>query len=391
MVYNINKLNYPDKITHPACILLSNDKTKLYIINSNNTIIIIDTNTLKIINTIVDSKFNIITNIVLSPINNIAYIVNYGNNNILIFDTNSDEIIGIVQDPANTIYFPLNIVFTSDGTNAYVINESKVISIIDTSSDSVINTFSSQGQPYNISVSPKNNTSYIVNTKLSRINILTNALMIKKNAFEVTDYIINSDESILNPLNCIFSPYNDIAYVLNTVNKDIIIINTITNTIIGSINNLDDFAQHILFGSEQSLIYIITINSILIFDISSNNIIETINIGSSNSYGLYNFVLSESNRIYMINKAENIIYYIDIINIKSSITTSVSPKTTFVSPVTTSISPKTTFVSPVTTSISPKTTSNTSKASNLIYYIIAVIILILIVLSVYMIFLRVKL
>ena len=151
----------------------------------------------------------------------VAYVVNSGSNNVSVIDTGSNTVTATIP-VGNT---PIGVVFSPDGTRAYVTNfadsPSGTVSVIDTGANAVIATIAVGGSPVFPAITPDGKNLYVtdfngaVRVVSTVSNTLTATITVPAGASPV-----------------VITPDGTRAYVLTF--GAVSVINTATNTVVGS-------------------------------------------------------------------------------------------------------------------------------------------------------------
>src|SRR5438094_444601 len=99
----------------------------------------------------------------------VAYIPNSGSNNVSVIDTSSNTVIDTVA-VGNS---PHSVALKADGTRAYVANESSNnVSVIDTSINSVIATVAVNESPSGVVLNPDGTRAYVANNVSNNVSVI---------------------------------------------------------------------------------------------------------------------------------------------------------------------------------------------------------------------------
>ncbi|MEM0200911.1 MAG: hypothetical protein QXD23_00720 [Candidatus Micrarchaeaceae archaeon] len=244
------------------------------------------------------SPFDNPETIKLSPNGKYFYVSNFyggssNNGNILIINTSTNQVVNSIS--SSSFYYPSGISFIQNGKYAYIPNYEGLsfgnnlgnVLIINTSTNQVINSISSSdfAYPDDISSSPTGGYSYLLNSYGGSSNN-GNILIINTS----TNQIIGGISSNLfdYPIDVSFSPDGKFAYVLNNKgsnNGNILIINTSTNQIKGSFLNNITFTNPTAMQVNGNYIYIMDDQKLIIANLTSKKLMY--NLSLTNNYQIY--------------------------------------------------------------------------------------------------------
>ena len=218
-------------------VAISPSGTYAYLVNTYaQNVLIINTATNAVISSIT-SGLSDPQDAAFSPSGTYAYVTNTGSNNVLIINTGSNTVINSITSGFDS---PKGVAFSPSGTYAYVTNyNSNNTVIINTATNTVISSITSGlGGSRGVAFSPSGTYAYITNDRGT--SSTSNVVIVNTATNSVTGAIspILPDDSAKGVA---FSPYGNFAYLSNC-NTDcfssgpdnVVIINTATNSIIGS-------------------------------------------------------------------------------------------------------------------------------------------------------------
>ena len=98
--------------------------------------------------------------IAASPDYTNVYVMQYRNTNLVIIDTETNE---LYEDNIQIGATSVNVIFNKKGTNAYIANEYGYVTVIDVSTNSILEdkTINSEGYNSDIALSPDDNRLYV--------------------------------------------------------------------------------------------------------------------------------------------------------------------------------------------------------------------------------------
>jgi len=109
-----------------------------------------------------------------------AYIPNLNDNTVTVIDTGTNTIVATIEDGIGER--PLSVAITPDGTKVYVTNNDTpgTVSVIQASTNTVIDTISVGSGPSGITITPDGNFAYVTNSNsfnISKINLATDTVV----------------------------------------------------------------------------------------------------------------------------------------------------------------------------------------------------------------------
>jgi uncharacterized repeat protein (TIGR01451 family) len=226
-----------------------------------------------------------------------AYVANYGSNNVSIIDLSTNTVVETVAVGTN----PIDVAITPDGNYAYVTNfNSDTISVIDTSNNSVVDTivFDQFTRPNGIAITPDGNYAYVVNSGINNVAVID----LSTNTAVDNITVGNFPEEIA------ITPDGAYAYVTNAISgtTSVSVIEISSNNVVDTISfEIDGFSRtprSIVFTPDGNFAYVAVsvayIDSVYVIDTSSNTIIDTIRVGD-NSWAIT--ISPDGNFVYVTN------------------------------------------------------------------------------------------
>lgn len=224
-------------INNPLQVMFNPDGTRAYVVSDFvNSVFIIDPTINKIIGEINDSSFpfSAPSNIDITPDGLKAYVANQGSSQVSIIDLTTSTVVGNVNFGAFPFNLPIRVTIDSLGAKAYVTNlNGDNVSVIDVATDTVTqyvtNTIATPfSHPFRV--------RFIDNTKA----YITNLSGASAQAVSIVDYATDTVTGYVNPgafpfinaQNIAISPFTPRAFIENSFNDKISIIDTTTDTAI---------------------------------------------------------------------------------------------------------------------------------------------------------------
>jgi YVTN family beta-propeller protein len=156
----------------PAGVAVSADGSRLYVTNfASNNVSVIDTATTTVIRTI--AVGNNPVGIAVSPDGTRVYVANYASNTVSVLNpTAATPLVASVTGVAG----PVGLTAGPDGTLVYVANSNDTVSVINTSTNTVVRTITTDSQPeaqlQSIAVSPDGTQVYVSDLADRTVRIL---------------------------------------------------------------------------------------------------------------------------------------------------------------------------------------------------------------------------
>jgi YVTN family beta-propeller protein len=223
------------------------------------------------------------------------------------FIDNTSKIVSFLPFNKNIYYH--DIAFNPENGNMYVTNRgSGTVSIIDKSTNEILETISVGGLPSRIAFNPENGNMYVTNQGSGTVSIINSST----NRIVENISIGNQYNSL--PTGIAFNPENGNMYVTNQGSGTVSIINSSTNRIVENIS-VGGLPSRIAFNPENGNMYIADWNSstVKVIDSQTHNLSEiridtgipyTISYNPTNSY-IYVTALGHYNRFHVINSLTN--------------------------------------------------------------------------------------
>jgi YVTN family beta-propeller protein len=279
----------------------------------------------------------------------VAYVTNAGSEipygqSVSVIDTER----GIVMSTIQVGLRPVAVVFTPDGTQAYVANQAdETVSVIDTATDQVVSTISVNSDPAIIVFTPDGAQAYVVNGNSSTVFVINRgtgqviAIPVGEfsNDIAITPdgtkaYVTNGD---VNTVSVIDTAVNQVittisvgklpakvsitldgtkAYVANQADNTVSVIDTDNNQVIANIS-VGIAPTDIAMNPNGTQAYVVNSgignldSSISIIDTITNQMIYEITFGYASPFKIT--ISSDSTKAYAISSVANgYFYYIDL-------------------------------------------------------------------------------
>ena len=223
---------------------------------------------------------------------NFIYSANNINNTISVIDGSNNSVVSTLTAGVS----PWDVAVNPNTNMIYVANAgSSNVSVIDGSTQSVVATVPVGPDPISVAVNPVTNLIYTANhydDTVSVINGLTNAV--------VNTIAIDSNNWCL--WDVAVDPITNCIYVANFWGATVAVINGSTNTVVDTLDLQAD-PRDIVVNPVTNLIYVANMDgTVWVFDGSNNRLVTTVDVGTSQqSWGIFVDVNPLTNRIYVTN------------------------------------------------------------------------------------------
>jgi|GEM_PF-1210729 len=274
--------------TNPYGVSITPDGSKVYVTNRLST-------TVSVINTLTNNVIATIPvgynpdGIIVTPDGSKVYVANLGSDEVSVINTATDAVITtipifMVGNPGG----PERICVTPDGSKVYVTTNGSYygyVTVINTATNTVLNTIQVGTDPISASVTPDGTKVYVANkgdNSVSVINTATNAVL---TTFPVVD----------EPSSLCVTPDGSKIYIASN-SQTVGVFNTATNTLISTIPLLGTLPNGISVTPDGSKVYVTGSyyayyggNYINVINTATNTVIDTIPVGL-NSIAVGNFI-----------------------------------------------------------------------------------------------------
>ncbi len=239
--------------------------------------------------------FNLPGSIAITPDGSKAYVCNTGNNTVTAIDVATDTVVGCVDVPgaysACGFNRPQAIAITTDGSKAYVCNpDSNTVSVIDVATNTVIDcvdvpeAYSACGfnNPVAIAITPYGTEAYVCNINGYSVSVIEVAS--DKAIGCVHAPGVYSACEIYEPQTVAITPNGKKAYVCNWANNSVSVINVASDTVVGCVDVPGAYSPYCGFNAPQAIA--ITPNGEKAYVCNTgNNSVSVINVASDTVVG----------------------------------------------------------------------------------------------------------
>ncbi len=275
-----------------------------YVANTNK-VSVIDTSTNTIVTNIpVLSPGDITKDIALTPDGAFAYVTNLSDT-VAVIDTCTNTVV----DTISVGDFPAGIAITPDGDFAYVANSglatspSGSISVIDTSTNTVVTTIPVGPDPIGIAITSDGNFAYVTIAKADKVSVIDTATNTITANITVGDF----------PQGIAITPDGNFAYVANqgqsAAANTVSVINTNTNTVAATIT-VGTAPTNVAITPDGQFAYITNTGNetVSVIDTDTNSVIQNIPVGACP----FDIALtSDGNFAYVTNACDDSVSVID--------------------------------------------------------------------------------
>jgi len=227
------------------------------------------------------------------------YVTNYGSGTVSVINTSTNTVVNTITVGTR----PYGVAITPNGLYAYVANVgSGTVSVINTSTNTVVDTITVGGSPLGVAITPNGLYAYVTHGggTVSVINTATNT-------------VVNTISVGSSPWAVAITPNGLYAYVANAASNTISVIDTSTNTVVDTISvGSNSFDIKITPDGKYAYLPYYGGNSVLVVDTATNTVVDTITVGTQpyniaiTPNGLYAYVTNlGSSNVSVINTATN--------------------------------------------------------------------------------------
>jgi YVTN family beta-propeller protein len=212
------------------------------------------------------------TRVAISPNGEYAYVTDWG------FGISAVSEVSVINISMNKVIanisagsMPISVAITPNGQYAYVaVTSDKIVSVIDTSTNTVTATIPLSEEPYGaIAITPNGQYAYVADgNQVSVINIPTNTII--------------ANISTGSPMGIAITPNGQYTYVTNPNNDRISVINTSTNTVMATITAIGNWPKDIAITPNGEYAYVTNQknNTVSVISTSTNTVIANISVGN---------------------------------------------------------------------------------------------------------------
>ena len=201
-----------------------------YVPDNPSSVEVIDTNTDSVVNTIQVGTFP--DSIAFNPSGSEAYVTNYYSGTVSVINTTENKVVGdirisppITSHIGNSTNGPIGVVFDPSAALAYVTNKNGTISVVDTLTETVVNTIDVEHNPSGLAFNPSGTMAYVTNQQNGTINMI----------YVHANEIVRTISVGTLPLSISFNPSGTEAYVVNYYSGNVSVIGNLQQTALTSL------------------------------------------------------------------------------------------------------------------------------------------------------------
>lgn len=231
--------------------------------------------------------------LILSPDGERLYVVNFGSNNISVIDTLSNKVINTFQ--VGSAPGINNIAIDKGGLHLYIPNNAdNTVSIVDTSTDKVSKSILVGNSPISSVITPDDGKVFVANMQDNSISVINTQ----------TEKLESTIENVgKGPLDMAITPDGKKIYITNSENSTVTVLDALTYAIIDSIS-LNKGAFGVVISPDGNKAYVSNNNccgtngSVTVINTNDNSILTTITVGLAPDILSLNF---DGSRLYVPN------------------------------------------------------------------------------------------
>jgi len=196
-----------------------------------------------------------------------VYITNEGSNSVSVIDPSTNTVVETVPVGSD----PVQAVLSPNGTAAYVLNiGAGTVSVVNTSTNSVTATLRVGLLPGHAAVAPDGSSVYITNTGSNSVSVISTA----------TRSVVATIPVGLAPVGIAITPDGTRAYVANAGSGNVSVIDTATDTV-SAVVRVGSFPLALAFTPDGSSAYVANAasNSVSVINTSANTVEATVPVG----------------------------------------------------------------------------------------------------------------
>jgi YVTN family beta-propeller protein len=215
----------------PRRVAITPDGAFAYVTNQNNsgsgTVSVIETSSNTVIAMIPVGTRPVVA--AITPDGAFAYVTNYGSGNVSVIDTSSNAVVATVpvQSVRPNFYGPrpFGVAITPDGAFAYIILASDSIVVIETSTNTVVDTLAVGRFAFGVTFTPDGAFAYVANYAADNVLVLDTS----------TNTVVATVPVGSRPRDIAITPDGAFAYVGSSGGRDVSVIDTSSNTVVDTI------------------------------------------------------------------------------------------------------------------------------------------------------------
>jgi uncharacterized protein (TIGR03118 family) len=216
-----------------------------------------------------------------------AYVTNSSSSSVSVIDTATNTVIDTIGVGGR----PVAVAITPNGARVYVANSnSNSVSVIDTATNTVITTVGLESFPQGVAITPNGSHAYVTNTNSNSVSVIDTA----------TNTVIATIGVGMGPVGVAITPDGSRAYVTNSVSNSVSVIDTATNTVIATVAvGLVPYGVAITPDGSRAYVPNNIGGSVSVIDTATNTVIATVGTVQPNGVA----ITPDGSRAYVANDA----------------------------------------------------------------------------------------
>src|SRR5208282_2924521 len=194
-----------------------------------------------------------------------VYITNQGSHSLSVIDPSSNTVV----DTVRVGFGPVQAVLAPKGTTAYVLNSGAgTVSVVNTSTNSVTATLRVGWLPGHEAVTPDGSSVYVTNTGSNSVSVISTA----------TQSVVATIPVGLAPVGVAITPDGKRAYVANAASENVSVIDTASNTV-SAVVQVGAIPLTVALNGSSAYVVNSGANSVSVINTSTNTVEATVQVG----------------------------------------------------------------------------------------------------------------
>jgi YVTN family beta-propeller protein len=197
-----------------------------------------------------------------------VYVATLGSGTVSVIDTATNTVVDTVAVELS----PVGVAVHPDGTTVYVANQfSGTVSVIDTATNTVVDTVTVEGFPYGVAVHPDGTTVYVSTVATGTVSVIDTA----------TNTVVDTVTVGLSPMSVAVHPNGGAVYVANQFSGTVSVVDTATNRVVDTVT-MGYGPAGVAVHPDGSSVYVANeINdTVPVIDTATNTVVDTVTVGS---------------------------------------------------------------------------------------------------------------
>jgi uncharacterized protein (TIGR03118 family) len=219
----------------------------------------------------------------------VAYVTNASSSSVSVIDTATNTVIDTIVVGNR----PVAVAFTPNGTRAYVANsDSNSVSVIDTATKTVIATVGLESFPQGLAITPDGSRVYVANTFSNSVSVIDTG----------SNTVIATIGVGVDPDGVAITPNGSRAYVANAGSNSVSVIDTATNTVTDTVEvGVGDLWLAITPDGSRAYVTNSGSNSVSVIDLATNTVTATVEMFQPGG----DAITPDGTRVYVANSSAN--------------------------------------------------------------------------------------